>query len=314
MRRRLLIVAAMLALATGAFGPVAAQEATPAATPTGEPGTDPSFSSQILPTLGYPELALRITDAGLATPPTELAAGRYLVRLEAVGDLAAYADFVQVPAGLAAAEAVAQMRLAAIDDVPSPGWTYGGGSYAFPNQVVFFVLDLTPGDWHLATSHQPAALGAEEVLVLHPIRVTAGAATPAATPAGEPPAAVNLEMRDVAWGGLDAPVATGPGVWKITNVGTGPHHVLLYRTPQPVRTDEVQGWFASLMSGTPVPEVPGFRDLVWVGYAALVSPGQTLWEEFDLAPGSYLVLSFIIDLETGMPAALQGMAQGFTVQ
>ena len=33
--------------------------------------------------------------------------------------------------------------------------------------------------------------------------------------------------------------------------------------------------------------------LTWVGYAAILSPGQTIWEEFDFEPGNYLVVSYV---------------------
>ena len=69
----------------------------------------------------------------------------------------------------------------------------------------------------------------------------------------------------------------------------------------------------AIMSGTPVPGGPTFDQLTWVGYAAILSPGQTIWEEFDFEPGNYLAVSYILDPEAGLPAFLLGMVQPFTV-
>jgi hypothetical protein len=51
-----------------------------------------------------------------------------------------------------------------------------------------------------------------------------------------------------------------------------------------------------------------------VGYAALQSGGTTTWQEFDLDPGSYAVLCFIVDPETGVPHLMDGMVKTFTVE
>ena len=67
------------------------------------------------------------------------------------------------------------------------------------------------------------------------------------------------------------------------------------------------------MTGTPPAEVSVFAQFVFVGYAALQSGGQTTWVEFDLAPGTYAVVCYIIDPHTFRPHALDGMVQIFTV-
>ena len=43
------------------------------------------------------------------------------------------------------------------------------------------------------------------------------------------------------------------------------------------------------------------------------SGGQTIWSEFDLDPGTYAVICFILDHETGRPHAVDGMVTVFTV-
>lgn len=39
---------------------------------------------------------------------------------------------------------------AARNDVPHEGFLFGGGSYAWEHETVSFVIDLTPGDWHVS--------------------------------------------------------------------------------------------------------------------------------------------------------------------
>jgi hypothetical protein len=67
------------------------------------------------------------------------------------------------------------------------------------------------------------------------------------------------------------------------------------------------------MTGTPPADDSVFAQFVFVGYAALQSGGQTTWVEFDLAPGTYAVVCYIIDPHTFRPHALDGMVTVFTV-
>jgi hypothetical protein len=52
----------------------------------------------------------------------------------------------------------------------------------------------------------------------------------------------------------------------------------------------------------------------YVAYAALESGGATTWYEFDLDPGTYAVICYIIDPETQMPHFMNGMITVFTVE
>lgn len=274
---------------------------------------EPAFSATILPTLGLPEIDLHGTDQGFANVPTELAAGRYLVKLSSDERTFSYVDFVQQPAGLSAKDAHDEMYEAAHNDITAEGWVYGGGSYAEPNGSVVFVVELKAGDWKIAASHTSASSpDAEEMLDLLPLTVTA-AATPVAVT--EIPATVNVVMKGMAYTGVDGvTIKAGPQVWKLANESDQSHHLVLVRASGPVTTADVQGWFGKVMSGTPMPEIDGLNSIVWTAYAALLSPGQTIWEEFDLKPGTYIAICYIFDPQTHMPHMMQGMAQVFTVE
>ncbi len=81
----------------------------------------------------------------------------------------------------------------------------------------------------------------------------------------------------------------------------------------PVTFAEVDAWFTSLMAGTPSADVVGSNEISQVGYAAPLSPGQSMWHENDLEPGTDITMSFIADPETGMSAVLNGMVGYVTV-
>ena len=143
------------------------------------------------------------------------------------------------------------------------------------------------------------------------------ASTPGASPAaaGEPPATVTLEMTDeLRFVVTPDPVPAGPQVWKIANTGEhDAHHVVMPRIPEGVTAEAIIAEFNALMSGTPPTEPPLVAQLVGVGYAALQSGGQTTWVQFDLAPGTYAVICYIVNPATGRPHVLDGMVTVFTV-
>jgi hypothetical protein len=279
------------------------------------PGTDWSFSNQTLATLGLPEITLRqMPDGTVEGAPAEVAAGRYLVSLTSVGEVSSYVNFVQIPAGVSEEEATAQVLETASQDVPHEGYVYGGGSFAIENETAWFVVELTVGDWRTAISYQAGGDG-EEIMQLIPLTVTAGLASPAASlPAASAiPSSIRLQLQDVAFGGLEQPVPAGPQIWEITNVGEQPRQVVFWRTAGPVTVEQFQQMMAGLMTGTPVPGAPTFDQFTGVAYAAILSPGKTVWLEPDLTPGTYMVVSYVFDPQSGQPAFALGMVRPFTV-
>ncbi|MFT4037286.1 MAG: hypothetical protein QM692_03825 [Thermomicrobiales bacterium] len=303
MRKALVTVAAIaLGLSSWVGGAVAQEE-----------GVDASFSTEIMSTLGYPNLTVNVGPDGVESP-SEVPAGLHLVSLNAPAPYVAYLDIVVTPEGLSDDELVAQALAAGQQDMPQPGWTYlGGTNTASPDEPVSFIIDLQPGEYHLATSYyEPQG---EEVMRLIPLTVTADAAE--ATPGvAEPPATVNLEETDdlqyiLTPETLDA----GPQLWKIENTGAEmAHHVVMVRVPDGTTAPQVVTEFNGMMAGTPPAGDSVFAQAVWVGYAALQSGGQTVWSEFDLEPATYAVVCFILDHETGRPHAADGMVTVFTVE
>ncbi len=301
MRRLLMLVGSVAALLAGSVGPLSAQE----------PQTDPSFSDEVLGTYGLPEIAIVQREDGYDVP-REVAAGRYLVALASKPGFSAYLNLVQLPAGLSEEEADEQLLSAARNDVPVAGWTYGGGTFAFGGDTAWVVLDLRPGEWAWGLTSQPDGSDEENVHLM-PLTVTAGAA--AASPvAAEIDPTADVTMTEFVFEGIDgATLPAGPHVWRFTNRGAQAHHMVLFRTPKLLAQDDVTAMVDAFMSATPTPPPSWWTESVWVGYAAIMSSGESIVTEYALTPGTYAALCFIADLETGMPHLMEGMAQSFTV-
>lgn len=269
---------------------------------------DISFSSEKVDSYGFPELLVTFNGESFDVP-TEVEAGYHVVVLTPTSDTAVYVDFMQPPAGLDHDEAVALALQAGAMDEVQPGWVFGGGSYAFDNTSVRFIVYLTPGEWQIAASWQPEAEGAEEIMELYPLTVGEHGESSAGEMDPEPD--VVMEMVDVAFQGLDTTIPAGPTLFEVRNIGEQPRQMVLFRTNRPLISEDFATWFTAMESGTPIADP---FTMTWVGYAALTSPGHSTWIELDLAPGTYTATSWVIDPETGLPALLLGMVQSFEVE
>ncbi len=271
---------------------------------------DISFSNEKIDSYGFPELLVTFNGSEFEVP-AEVEAGYHVVVLTPSADTAVYVDFMQPADGLAQDEMVETAFQAAAMDVVEPGWTFGGGSYAFENTPTRFIVRLDPGEWQIAASWQLDEDGAEETMTLNPLTVTEHGASSAGKMNPEPD--VVMELNDVAFGGLDAAIPTGPTLFEVRNIGEQPRQMVLFRTDRALTSDDYAEWFASMESQAATPAPPPF-EMTWVGYAALTSPGYSTWIELDLEPGTYTATSWVIDAETGAPALLLGMVQSFVVE
>lgn len=298
----------------GIFGAIALSLLTTAGTVSAQEMVS-AHSDEIISTLGYQD-ALVTASPDDVSAPDALDAGYTLVTLSGDDVYVAYLDIVQFSAALDEAAAVEQALAAGANDMPQAGWTYFGGTNTpNPGETASFVIDLAPGDYHWAASYYVPDQDAEEFMNLIPFTVTEAGAD--ATPtAGAPEAAVTLEMTDdFQYIVSPDPVPTGPHIWELTNTGTDhAHHVVIFGTPEGVTARDIISEFNSLFAGTPPAGEPLIAQFVGAGYAALQSGGQTTWSEFNFAPGSYAVICFILDPETGRPHFLDGMVTTFTVE
>jgi len=283
---------------------------------------DAAFSDEKLRELGYPVVRIHVGPDGVEAPST-LEAGYYLIEFSSEGEYSGYMDIMVPPAGLSQDEATELALAAARDDLVQPGWRYLGGANTFvEGEPVVFAIRLDPGEYQLAASYY-LPNDPNEIMTLVPLTVTASATpiaegTPQASPvaAGAPDADVVLEMTDdLQYIVTPNPVPSGPQIWEITNTGeTQSHHVVMMRVPDGTTADDILAEFNDLVMGTPPAEGGVMMQSVGAGYAALQSGGATTWYEFDLDPGTYAVICYIIDPDTGMPHVMNGMVTVFEVE
>ena len=317
-RRRSLLatVMAVALLCTGLVG-VAAQEATPAAA---------TFAD----TMGLPELRVRATDTAYEGLPAETPAGRYLLTLEVETAEGAGLNFLQLPEGMTFDDFMALLAgppaasPEAMEGTPgaeagppegedrAPEWYFqaemagGTGAFAGPAQAI---IDLTPGEW-IAWAGYPDAPQAPVGL-----RVTGEAgATPAA--GAEPAADVTVTMFEYDFS-VEGTLTPGSHVFAVTNVGAQPHEMFMLRAPGPVTEEQVaQVLEMEMQGGTPAPDtdLPNPEEFIPAASMTPLSMGKTGWIPVTLEAGTYILLCFVPDIESGMPHAYHGMYQVITVE
>jgi hypothetical protein len=315
LKKRSLVLLGLAVLLSGSFTVAGARQQD------GKPVTEPVFSRQLIPLLNYPAFKLRETGTGLTGVPTRLPAGRYRVVLEAPETTPSHVVLVQYPQGLSREKAEELLVEAAGQDTAAEGWVYGGGAFSPPGTTIEFIIDLKPGDWHLAATRESvrptSGCGGsanknaepEEWATLYPIQVTESSAQPE-----EPPAGVEFEMDDYSFAGLGETLTPGPKIWKITATGTQPRHMTFFKTPKHLTADELRQIIMTPPGEMPPNGLPLFSQFVWSGDISIASPGHTTWIEYDLKPGHYMFMSWSTDAESGAPALFLGMAHGLTVQ
>src|SRR5215211_4492532 len=120
---------------------VRAQEATP-----------PPLSAAAL---GYPELSITITDAGVELPAS-IPAGRYLVTLEDATDHGIDAFLFRLPDGVTAE--MVDAAFASPPDVAPEWWSeaiLAGGPTVLFGRTGQVIADLSPGSWIVIGSGHP---------------------------------------------------------------------------------------------------------------------------------------------------------------
>lgn len=264
---------------------------------------------------GYPELRVTVTADGVDAP-ADVAAGRYLMSVAALGRGDVNVHLVQLPAGVTEAAAEAALAASGEEDVPAivHEWDFAGGVFVPRGQTGQIVLDLTPGDWFIvgADPGGDAGMPAPEDL-MRPLTVTANDGVLPEAPAVD----ATVELREFAFDGLPGGSDAGRQVWQVTNVGEQVHHVILAYYPDRIAVEQVRALAALGEEGTPPPDfgIDPERIEFEVGRVHVLSPGRTVWAELDLSrPGSYIALCFMPDPETGMDHVSLGMIGVFTVQ
>ena len=288
---------------------VAAQDATPEASPAAGP--------DLLADLGYPELELT-TDGTTLDVPSEIEAGRYHLTLtNTSSEIGADLELYQPPEGRTPEDLVA-----AIETGEIPDWFFeligGGGVSAAPGESSSVILDLTPGDWvfNLYTFDEMFTTENNQ-----PTTVTVTGDMPIVE---DPDAAVEAVMVDFDFQ-LPDTIPAGPSVWKVVNEGDQPHHMIVSRVPEGTTEQQVIDLAASFYGppaspeaspvATASPAAPALaeEDIMDVYATLILSTGRAIWDQIDLESGTYAAICFI-PAPDGTPHVMLGMVEVFTVE
>ena len=285
----------------------AAQDATPAA------GKD----RLITDTMGLPELAITATADAYEGVPSETAAGRYVVTLtSAMGaDASAGVEFLMLPEDVPFDDFMTILSESLDTSGGPPEWYYqthlAGGLATDPESTSQGIFDLRPGTYVVWSGGDPEAPQPPVELT-----VTGEAATP--TAAAEPAAAATVTMFEYGFK-VDGQLLPGPQLLKVANVGAQPHFMVLVQPNQPVTKEQVGMVLEAEMAGTPTADAAAAAGVSnpdewrFAEYAGTISMGAAEWIATDLEPGTYVLVCFAPDIESGMPHAYLGMYDVVTV-
>jgi hypothetical protein len=243
-----------------------------------------------------------ISGVGLLQLPAELTADDFLALIASLA-----ATPVATPTDGGAAPSPEDAAGAEAGGMGPPPWYYttrlAGGPYALPGQSGAAVLELTAGEWILWGESPDAPQP--------PVAITVTGEAPADEPV--PTADVTIEMVDHAFT-VSPELVAGPQVIELVNTGEQPHFLDLSRVPDGTTVEDALALFAAFeaMMADPQATPAGSLtpdELEFVLSTGDQSAGVTTWYTADLAPGTYVLICFVPDPESGLPHAMLGMTQ-----
>jgi hypothetical protein len=94
-------------------------------------------------------------------------------------------------------------------------------------------------------------------------------------------------------------------MWKITNQGQQAHEFSIARLAPGKTKEDLLAWGHTFEGEPPGEEIASIT---------VLGSGQSLWTDFDLVAGDYVLVCFFPDPASQMPHAMLGMIQSFQVK
>jgi hypothetical protein len=160
------------------------------------------------------------------------------------------------------------------------------------------IVDLEPGEWFISRTAAPGGP------ILQPF--TVAAVGDAAALQGD----VQMELLDFAYSAPES-IPAGPQLWEIANNGGQWHMMLVAKLAEGVTPDEAVQAMMQEMGGSGPSETPVYElAAAWEP----MSEGMRAWIELDLAPGNYVLVCPIPDVNGDfMPHMMKGMVGSLVV-
>jgi hypothetical protein len=136
--------------------------------------------------------------------------------------------------------------------------------------------------------------------MLQPFKVTARSS------ATEPASDVAVTLKEYSFE-VPAEIKAGTHTFKVSNQGEQPHEMILYKLAEGKTLADLQAYLSSTSPSDPLP-----GDIA--GGALAIGPGMHSWTTFDLQPGTYVAICFILDSGDGASHLGHGMIMPITVK
>lgn len=292
-----LIAAGALTTLPGVLKSAAAHQEAATPGPMGAPEVPAAWLDA-----GLPEINLTIGEA-IEGMPESIEAGRYLLTVggqPGPEDFAIGAVFLQLPEGLSFDDAMAQAAEA--EDVPPFFYesVFAGGAAALVpagQTSAAAVVDLVAG------AGQWIALDPSFTRMPVPFEVTGELPADVA----EPDSNATIGMGEMYIELNEGTLTAGENLVKVVNEGVQPHFVEFMGVPDGTTNDNVTAAIEAEMGATPSAEPLDMSAAMPAAYLPEQSTGVTAWHAISLEAGTYAVICWITDPESGMPHAMLGM-------
>ena len=259
-----------------------------------------STPESAFPPADLPVIDIAIGADGTVTVPAESAAGTTTVRVTAAEGVGYVSTVMLIkPDDISMEEFEAALIAPDIPDWLATTHVTGSIDYspADEGNEKVMVTDLVAGTWYVVSFGETPVYTTIEVSG-DPVIVELDYAVD-----------VVMEHHDFT---LPSEVPSGPQVWRVTNADAVLHHMVIFQTNRLLSDEEVLSAMMAAESGaTPM---AGEEDVMIMpaGGIGILSQGEILYQEMNLAPGTYSGLCFLTDPGMSEPHVVLGMIESFT--